>query len=262
METNASHRRKVRRLVKDFMLNSDKDNPWKNEWERYIDILTIDIDDELQWEPSQEICRRQPIVVEKVLTDPQLIAQAMEYITYSEKVCCFTGHRAEKLNYDEDTLYNIKKRLAHAIKQAVIKGYRIFINGGCSGIDIMAGEIVSIIKERAYEYQLFLVTVVPFRAQAQDFSEEWKARYYELKRNSDFVAILSENKHTYCYRNRNALMVKYSDLCVAVSDGTSGGTTQTIRMALEKNSKIYVVPCSKADKPRFHEGGKLLYAGQ
>ena len=63
--------------------------------------------------------------------------------------CCFTGHRPEKLNCQED---KVKAMLDAAVRQAVDDGFTTFITGMARGVDIWAGQTV--LKLRAQNQTL------------------------------------------------------------------------------------------------------------
>ncbi len=58
--------------------------------------------------------------------------------------CCFSGHRPEKLSWNDD---DVKVWLEKEIRQAIADGYITFLSGMARGVDIWAAEIVLRIKE-------------------------------------------------------------------------------------------------------------------
>ena len=54
-------------------------------------------------------------------------------------LCCFTGHRPEKIGIPDETVIAL---LDKAISEAIQSGYRTFISGMARGVDIWAAEIV------------------------------------------------------------------------------------------------------------------------
>lgn len=246
MESNASYRQWIRKQMlkdcKEFMTEKT---------ERLIHNMAIDIVEQDIWETDLPLKKSGPLDIEKNLSDEQLIQQAMCYLTHNQKVCCFTGLRSSKLPPEEKEMTMIYSRLAVAIKNAIVKDYRVFINGGCNGVDIIASEILLDMRTSLSEYGITLVTVVPFKSQAEDWTEEWKARYRALLDNSDVVITLSDNYFSGCYKQRNTFMVVHSDLCIAVSDGRPGGTMQTINMAKRSGVPVYCIPCAADTKPTF-----------
>lgn len=57
----------------------------------------------------------------------------------NDKICCFTGHRPEKLNMSEK---DVKGLLKDAIKTTIEDGFLTFITGMARGVDMRAAEIV------------------------------------------------------------------------------------------------------------------------
>lgn len=247
MESNASYRQWIRKELqkgsKEF--TADKTG-------RLLHNMAIDLLEQEIWEPHLPIKKCGPLNVEKHLSDEQQIQQTMCYLTHNQKVCCFTGLRASKLPTEEREKTIIYSRLATAIKNAIVKDYRVFINGGCNGVDIIASEILLDMRTSFSEYGITLVTVVPFKSQAEKWTEEWKARYRSLLDKSDVVVTLSDDYFSDCYKQRNLFMVVHSDLCIAVSDGRPGGTTQTINMAKRSGVSVYCIPCAADMKPTFY----------
>ena len=153
------------------------------------------------------------------------------------KGCCFTGYRPEKMPfpYDEnDARFRIfRKKTRDIIKQALDAGYDTFYCGGAKGFDLFAAEILLSFKN---EYDFRLVTVLPYRAQASSFSDEWRVKYFAALCASHETVLLSEEYHVRCFAERNQYMVDRSELVIAFCDGKSGGTLNTIRYA-RRNGK-------------------------
>lgn len=59
-------------------------------------------------------------------------------------LCCFTGHRPEKLGAPEE---KIKAALKKEIRTAVSEGYSVFISGMARGVDVWAAELVLELRE-------------------------------------------------------------------------------------------------------------------
>lgn len=147
--------------------------------------------------------------------------------------CCFTGHRPEKLHYDEKT---VKAKLKSAIKQAIQDGYVTFIVGMCRGIDLWAGEIV--LEEKQQNPKLHLVAAIPH----PDFEKNWsvadKALYSKVLKNADIANTISNTYYKACYQKRNVWMVDRSSRVIAVYNGERGGTANTIEYAQNQGIEI------------------------
>ena len=84
-----------------------------------------------------------------------------------EETACFSGYRAEKLPFsvrDENQEYDkFLWSLSSVIRKSAEKGYRIFYTGGCTGFDILAGEMLLGMKEEFPEIQLIAVCLLKSR---------------------------------------------------------------------------------------------------
>ena len=109
-----------------------------------------------------------------------------------EETACFSGYRAEKLPFsvsDENQGYQeFLCRLSSVIRESAEEGYRIFYTGGCTGFDILAGEMVLGMKEEFPEIQL--IAVLPFEEQANTWGEFWREKYFTLLEHCDDVITL------------------------------------------------------------------------
>ncbi len=54
-----------------------------------------------------------------------------------EDVCCFIGEECKEGYY-----HNVKNRIKKEIEKAISEGYRYFVTGLMTGVDIMGAEIV------------------------------------------------------------------------------------------------------------------------
>ena len=147
---------------------------------------------------------------------------------------CFTGHRPEKLGIDEG---EVKHRLRIAIRDAIKDGYITFISGMARGVDMWAAEIV--LEEREENDNIKLVCASPF----EDFEKSWSSiernRYNDILRNADYIKYVCAGYSRQCFQIRNVWMVNHSARVIAVYNGNSGGTRNTIRYASDKGVEIY-----------------------
>lgn len=141
--------------------------------------------------------------------------------------CCFTGHRPEKLSSSEQY---IKKELEANIRQAICDGFITFISGMARGVDIWAAEIV--LKLKAEGYPIHLICAIPFRGFENNWENEWKIRYRDILANADLIRCISPSYHRRCFQDRNEWMCNRASRLIAVYNGTSGGTRNTINYAL------------------------------
>ena len=152
------------------------------------------------------------------------------------KRVCFTGHRPEKLNVSEK---EIKERLKFAIQQAVKDGFTTFISGMARGVDMWAAEIV--LEEREKNDNIKLICASPFEGFEKSWSFIEKHRYKTILKRADYVKYVCDHYSKQCFQIRNVWMVDHSARVIAVYNGESGGTKNTIRYATSKDIEIYNV---------------------
>ncbi|OQB24149.1 MAG: hypothetical protein BWY11_01323 [Firmicutes bacterium ADurb.Bin182] len=157
-----------------------------------------------------------------------------------ESTACFSGHRPEKLpwnNDEEDARCKaLKARLFLAIEQAAQQGYTHFITGMAKGIDTYAAEAVLSLKTCFPE--ITLECAIPFSGQSKGWNSRDKARYEHILHGSDKITILSDKYLPGCMQRRNRYLIKNSSLLIAVTTGAAGGTSQTIKIASERGIRI------------------------
>lgn len=151
--------------------------------------------------------------------------------------CCFTGHRPEKLTHSEQ---HIKKELEANIRQAICDGFVTFISGMARGADIWAAEVVLKIKKEGYP--IHLICAIPFRGFENNWENEWKKRYRKIMANADLVRCISPSYHHRCFQDRNEWMCNRATRLIAVYNGTSGGTRNTINYALGIGIEVINIP--------------------
>ncbi|MFI3326514.1 MAG: SLOG family protein [Clostridia bacterium] len=168
-----------------------------------------------------------------------------------EKSVAFTGHRAEQLPKGVEMLL-LKKRLKKEIQKCIENGYNCFYQGGSYGWDLLCASAVIEVKEKLQSQiktfaltgsgdflNIKLISVVPFKDQAKNFTEKEKAIYNEILEKSNEVITLSSDYHKNCYKDRNQYMVDHSAKLIAYWNGAyRSGTAQTVRMAEKQNIEI------------------------
>ena len=150
--------------------------------------------------------------------------------------CCFTGHRPEKLHKPEA---KIKEDLEAAILQAVDNGFVTFIYGMARGVDIWAAEIV--LRLRESNPAIHLVAASPYRGFESRWSADWQDRYYSILQQANLVRFICPGYSHDCFQRRNEWMVDRSSRVIAVFNGESGGTRNTIEYAERNNTEITVL---------------------
>ncbi len=148
--------------------------------------------------------------------------------------CCFTGHRPQFLKRPED---DIKADLENSILQAIAEGYTTFITGMACGVDIWAAQIVLRLKDSRPD--LRLVAAIPFPGFSSAWEEDWKRQYRAILGKAEYVNVLGPAFSRGIYQKRNEWMVDHSAKVIAVYNGKTGGTGNTIRYA--RRRKVPVV---------------------
>lgn len=147
--------------------------------------------------------------------------------------CCFTGHRPEKLTIPERQL---EKLLEAEIRRAIHSSHTTFISGMAKGVDIIAAEIV--LRLRAQDPRLKLICALPYPGFGQHWLGGWTERFQQVLTWADLVRTICPTFSYTSYQTKNEWMVRHSDLVIAVYNGGSGGTKNTLDYA-KKNG----VPC-------------------
>jgi len=140
--------------------------------------------------------------------------------------CCFTGHRPEKLNQPEnEAIEGLKKEICTAVDD----GFQTFISGMARGVDLWAAEIV--LKLRNEGTAVRLICASPYRGFESRWSREWQRRYCQVMEQADLVHFICPCYSQDCFQRRNEWMVDHSARVIAIYNGESGGTKNTVAYA-------------------------------
>lgn len=142
--------------------------------------------------------------------------------------CCFTGHRPEKIDIPER---KVVAALEKEIKAAIADGFTTFISGMARGSDIWAAEIVLRLKKK--NPSLHLIAASPFEGFELSWKLEWQQRYAAIMAEADAIRFICPKQSMSAYQKRNEWMVDRSARVIAVYNGESGGTRNTIRYAAD-----------------------------
>lgn len=142
---------------------------------------------------------------------------------------CFTGHRPNKLHSDETAVRII---LEGSIDAAIKDGFVTFITGMAQGVDIWAAEIV--LARKAVNPEIRLICVLPYPDFEKRWSAQWQVRYRAILQQADLVKAICPAFSWESYQIRNERMVDHSARVIAIYNGASGGTANTLQYA-EKN---------------------------
>lgn len=149
--------------------------------------------------------------------------------------CCFTGHRPEKLKIQEEQLTLL---LEEEIKKAIASGFTTYITGMAKGTDIVAGEIILRLREQ--DGRLKLICALPHPGFGLHWGGGWTERFQRVLAAADLVRTICPNFSYASYQARNEWMVRHSTLVIAVFNGESGGTKNTLDFA-QRAGVPYVV---------------------
>ncbi len=158
------------------------------------------------------------------------------------KSCCFTGYRPQKFPFGlkptskEYALF--ENKLLNAIFSLPKEECFTFYSGMAMGFDIIAAELVLLLRKSYKEAKISLVCAIPFLDQSSTYSEEWKKRYDKILKEADKVLLLADKYYPQCYQRRNEYMVNQSDFVITWFDGKSGGTKNTLVYAKKNGKKI------------------------
>lgn len=139
---------------------------------------------------------------------------------------CFAGHRPEKLRLDEK---NVCAILGNAIDSAIDNGFVTFISGMARGVDIWAAEIV--LERKMSNPDLRLICALPHPDFERSWRDSWQQRYREILARADLVKTICPAFSMASYQRRNEWMVDHSARVIAIYNGATGGTRNTIEYA-------------------------------
>ena len=158
------------------------------------------------------------------------------------KSCCFTGYRPYKFGFEfspnDEQYAKLENKLMDAIFSLPKEDCFTFYCGMAMGFDILAGEIVALLKNTYKDAKIELVAVIPFEKQSNTFDKQWKKRYDKLLKKCDKHVFVSREYHKGCFAARNKYMVDNSDFVITWFDGQKGGTAGTLAYAQKNNKRI------------------------
>ena len=150
--------------------------------------------------------------------------------------CMFTGHRPEKLEgYEGKIIVELRKEILKAIDC----GYTTFLTGMSRGVDLWAADII--IHLRRYNPELKLIGVIPFEGFEEKWSVDWKKHYKMVRKELDWIHVVSKEYQPDVYQRRNQYMVDHSALVLAVFNGEASGTKNTVQYAKQMNIPVKYV---------------------
>ncbi len=161
------------------------------------------------------------------------------------KVCAFSGYRPSKLPFkseEDPECILLKMRLRDEIYSAIDDGCTDFLSGMALGTDTWAAELVLEAQETLSGIRpIHLHAYLPFPGQDARWSAKNRRRYHKILAVCDSITVLSSQYLPDCMERRNRAMIQRANRLIAVFDGKSGGTQNTIRMAHEKGITLCIL---------------------
>ena len=121
----------------------------------------------------------------------------------------------------------------------------ILLSNNCThAISGMALGIDTLFALVAIDNHIPLECAIPCLHQDKMWVQSSRNQYKKILSASQFQTLVTNSEYTqYCMQRRNEYMVDNCDLLIAVWDGTSGGTANCVRYAVERGTKIiYINP--------------------
>ena len=161
-----------------------------------------------------------------------------------QSACAFTGYRPEKLPWLEDETdlrcIDLKRRLFLAMEDACRQEMEHFLCGMARGCDLYFCEAFALLKQDWPG--ITLEAAVPCTTQPDGWSAAEQARYRRLLDACDYETVVQERYSYGCMMRRNRYMVDHASMLIAVYDGQSSGTQQTVEYALRRGIRVVLVP--------------------
>ena len=161
------------------------------------------------------------------------------------QICCFTGHRPDKLPWGEQEsdprCVRIKGELTAALERAYGLGYRHFISGMARGGDLYFAEAVLELREKYPD--VLLECARPCESQSTRWPREERQRYDTILDRCNYETMVQHVYDRGCMMRRNRYMGDHASRIIALYDGVpKGGTAQTLAYALRKGLDTDIIP--------------------
>lgn len=147
-----------------------------------------------------------------------------------------TGHRQSKLPYGyklpNPCYIYVCQELDRTLKQ--LNSEKV-ITGMCTGVDQWMANI-------CIKLNIPFVAAIPFEGQEKRWSKSEQDIYFKLLNKASEIIIVSSGGYSaQKMQIRNQYIVDNCDLLIAVYNGTSGGTKNTIDYAKTKHKRIVTI---------------------
>ena len=103
-------------------------------------------------------------------------------------------------------------------------------------MDIWSGQIV--LRLRQENPDLKLIAALPYPGCDTRWSASWRKQYAEVLEAADLAKCISPQYSMASFQKRDEWMVDQSSRVIAVYDGVSGGTKNTIDYAMKCNVEV------------------------
>lgn len=182
--------------------------------------------------------QRQEQEFHRLCSDPIFLRERCEEQIASvcsprSQCCCFTGHRPEKLTQTEE---EVKTWLTDKVREAIRNGYTTFFSGMARGVDLWAAECVLSVKEA--DSRVRLICASPYNGFDSRWSKRWRNLYTDILNEADETVFVSPQYSPRCFQKRNEWMVDHSSRVIAIFNGTSGGTKNTVDYARKRGCEV------------------------
>lgn len=154
-----------------------------------------------------------------------------------EQICCFTGHRPDKLPWGTDEsdprCIRVKEEIRRALERAYGRGFRHFISGMARGGDLFFAEAVLALREQYPD--VVLECARPCESQSERWPRAERERYDAILDQCNLETMVQHTYDRWCMMRRNRYMVDHASHIIALYDGVpKGGTAQTLAYAMKK----------------------------
>ncbi|WP_368293094.1 SLOG family protein [Dehalobacter sp. TBBPA1] len=159
------------------------------------------------------------------------------------RTCGFTGYRPSKLPFPNNEKHpaclRLKALIHDTVEAAIHDGYTHFICGFALGSDTYFAEAVLVL--RTLYPQITLEAALACEAQAENWAQKDRDRFYDLLSRCDVETYISRKYYPRCYLDRNRYIVDHSRRLIAVFDGKLGGTMYTVNRAQAKKIELVII---------------------
>lgn len=161
--------------------------------------------------------------------------------------CAVTGYRPTrfrfKYNENNNDCKRLKRRMEEQFSLLYQQGVRHFIVGGALGVDMWAGEILLMMKEKEEFSEIAITMALPFEGHDASWDQRSQERVIRIQKHAE-VLVIGTEPGTLSYIKRNHFMVDHADVLLAVYDNERkirSGTAMTVRYAERKNLPVILI---------------------